>query len=136
LSSLRVNMIPTVIIPVSIIGSFIVLAFLGFSLNVLTLLALILAIGLVVDDAIVMLENVQRRIELGEPPLLAAFRGARQVGFAIVATTLTLVAVFVPISFMEGNIGRLFSEFGMALRAAVIVSSIVALTLTPMLCSQ
>lgn len=136
LRSLRATLIPTVTIPVSIIGSFIVLAFLGFSLNVLTLLALILAIGLVVDDAIVMLENVQRRIELGEPPLLAAFRGARQVGFAIVATTLTLVAVFVPISFMEGNIGRLFSEFGMALSAAVIVSSIVALTLTPMLCSQ
>lgn len=136
LRSLRATLIPTVTIPVSIIGSFIVLAFLGFSLNVLTLLALILAIGLVVDDAIVMLENVQRRIELGEPPLLATFRGARQVGFAIVATTLTLVAVFVPISFMEGNIGRLFSEFGMALSAAVIVSSIVALTLTPMLCSQ
>jgi len=136
LRSLRATIIPAITIPVSIIGSFIALAMLGFSLNVLTLLALILAIGLVVDDAIVMLENIQRRIETGEPPLLAAFRGARQVGFAIVATTLTLVAVFVPISFMEGNIGRLFSEFGMAMAAAVIVSSIVALTLTPMLCSQ
>ena len=136
LRSFRATLIPSITIPVSIIGSFIALALLGFSLNVLTLLALILAIGLVVDDAIVMLENIQRRIESGEPPLLAAFRGARQVGFAIVATTLTLVAVFVPISFMEGNIGRLFSEFGMAMAAAVIVSSIVALSLTPMLCSQ
>lgn len=123
-------------IPVSVIGAFIGLGFLGFSINVLTLLAVILAIGLVVDDAIVMLENIQRRIDEGEPPLLASYRGAKQVAFAVIATTLTLVAVFVPISFMGGNIGRLFAEFGFTLAAAVMVSSLVALTLTPMLCSK
>lgn len=123
-------------IPVSVIGAFAGLALLGFSLNVLTLLALILAIGLVVDDAIVMLENIQRRMDEGEKPLVAAFLGARQVAFAIVATTLTLIAVFVPISFMGGDVGRLFAEFGFTLAAAVVVSSVVALSLAPMLCSR
>lgn len=136
LRSFRATFIPAVTIPVAVIGAFSVMAPLGFSVNVLTLLALILAIGLVVDDAIVMLENVQRRIDDGEPPLLAAYRGARQVGFAIVATTLTLIAVFVPIAFMEGNVGRLFTEFGLVLAAAVAFSSIVALTLAPVLCSK
>lgn len=136
LRSWRATLIPAVTIPVAVIGAFIGLGFLGFSINVLTLLAIILAIGLVVDDAIVMLENIQRRIDEGEPPLLAAFRGARQVAFAVVATTLTLVAVFVPISFMGGNVGRLFAEFGFTLAAAVVVSSLVALTLAPMLCSK
>lgn len=136
LRSWRATLIPAVTIPVAVIGAFIGLGFLGFSINVLTLLAVILAIGLVVDDAIVMLENIQRRIDEGEPPLLAAYRGAKQVAFAVVATTLTLVAVFVPISFMGGNIGRLFAEFGFTLAAAVVFSSIVALTLAPMLCSK
>jgi multidrug efflux pump len=136
LGSWRATLIPAVTIPVSVIGAFAGLAMLDFSLNVLTLLALILAIGLVVDDAIVMLENIQRRMDEGEPPLVAAYLGARQVGFAIVATTLTLVAVFVPISFMGGDTGRLFSEFGFTLSAAVIVSSVVALSLAPMLCSR
>lgn len=136
LRSWRATLIPAVTIPVAVIGAFIGLGFLGFSINVLTLLAVILAIGLVVDDAIVMLENIQRRIDNGEPPLLAAYRGARQVAFAVIATTLTLVAVFVPISFMGGNIGRLFAEFGFTLAAAVVVSSLVALTLAPMLCSK
>ncbi|MFP3976769.1 efflux RND transporter permease subunit [Marinobacter sp. KMM 10035] len=136
LRSWRATLIPAVTIPVAVIGAFIGLGFLGFSINVLTLLAVILAIGLVVDDAIVMLENIQRRIDKGEPPLLAAYRGARQVAFAVIATTLTLVAVFVPISFMGGNIGRLFAEFGFTLAAAVVVSSLVALTLAPMLCSK
>lgn len=136
LRSWRATLIPAVTIPVSVIGAFIGLGFLGFSINVLTLLAVILAIGLVVDDAIVMLENIQRRIDEGEPPLLASYRGAKQVAFAVIATTLTLVAVFVPISFMGGNIGRLFAEFGFTLAAAVVVSSLVALTLTPMLCSK
>lgn len=130
------TLIPAVTIPVAVIGAFIGLGFLGFSINVLTLLAIILAIGLVVDDAIVMLENIQRRIDEGEPPLLAAYRGAKQVAFAIIATTLTLIAVFVPISFMGGNVGRLFAEFGFTLAAAVIFSSLVALTLAPMLCSK
>ncbi|KAA1174142.1 efflux RND transporter permease subunit [Marinobacter salinexigens] len=136
LRSWRATLIPAVTIPVSVIGAFIGLGFLGFSINVLTLLAVILAIGLVVDDAIVMLENIQRRIDEGEPPLLASYRGAKQVAFAVIATTLTLVAVFVPISFMGGNIGRLFAEFGFTLAAAVVVSSLVALTLAPMLCSK
>lgn len=136
LRSWRATLIPAVTIPVAVIGAFIGLGFLGFSVNVLTLLAVILAIGLVVDDAIVMLENIQRRIDKGEPPLLAAYRGARQVAFAVIATTLTLVAVFVPISFMGGNVGRLFAEFGFTLAAAVVVSSLVALTLAPMLCSK
>jgi len=136
LRSWRATLIPAVTIPVAVIGAFIGLGFLGFSINVLTLLAIILAIGLVVDDAIVMLENIQRRIDDGEPPLLAAYRGAKQVAFAVIATTLTLVAVFVPISFMGGNVGRLFAEFGFTLAAAVIVSSLVALTLAPMLCSK
>ena len=136
LRSWRATLIPAVTIPVAVIGAFIGLGFLGFSINVLTLLAIILAIGLVVDDAIVMLENIQRRIDEGEPPLLAAYRGAKQVAFAIIATTLTLIAVFVPISFMGGNVGRLFAEFGFTLAAAVIFSSLVALTLAPMLCSK
>jgi multidrug efflux pump len=96
----------------------------------------VLAIGLVVDDAIVVLENIHRRIELGEPPLLAAYNGARQVGFAVVATTLVLIAVFVPISMLEGNVGRLFSEFALTLAAAVAFSSVVALSLSPMMCSK
>ncbi|MCH8497666.1 MAG: efflux RND transporter permease subunit [Marinobacter sp.] len=136
LRSWRATLIPAVTIPVAIIGAFTGLGLLGFSINVLTLLAVILAIGLVVDDAIVMLENIQRRIDDGEPPLVAAYRGARQVAFAVIATTLTLVAVFVPISFMGGNVGRLFTEFGFTLAAAVIFSSVVALSLAPMLCSK
>jgi multidrug efflux pump len=136
LRSVRATIIPAIAIPVSIIASCTVIAALGFSINVLTLLALVLAIGIVVDDAIVVLENIHRRIEEGEPPLLAAVRGARQISFAVIATTLTLAAVFVPISFMEGNIGRLFTEFGIALAAAVLFSGLVALSLTPMMCSK
>ena len=132
----RATLIPSIAIPVSIIASFTVLALLGFSINVLTLLALVLAIGLVVDDAIVVLENIHRRMELGEPALLAALRGSRQIGFAVVATTLVLVAVFLPIAFLEGNVGRLFAEFAISVAFAVIFSGIVALTLTPMLCSK
>jgi multidrug efflux pump len=136
LRSLRATFIPSIAIPVSIIASFIVLASLGFSLNVLTLLAFVLAIGLVVDDAIVVLENIHRRIEEGEPPLLAAVRGARQIGFAVISTTLVLIAVFIPLSLLPGTTGRLFSEFGIAVAAAVMFSGLVALTLTPMLCSK
>ncbi|MEK9970243.1 MAG: efflux RND transporter permease subunit, partial [Ferrovibrio sp.] len=110
LRSWRATLIPAIAIPVSVIGSFIVIGALGYSINVLTLLALVLAIGLVVDDAIVVLENIHRRIELGEPPLLASLRGARQIGFAVIATTVVLIAVFVPISLMDGNTGRLFRE--------------------------
>ena len=136
LRSLRATVIPAVAIPVSVIASFTVLSALGYSINILTLLALVLAIGLVVDDAIVVLENIHRRIEEGEPALLAAKRGAREIAFAVIATTVVLVAVFVPISFMEGETGRLFSEFGIAVAAAVVFSSFVALSLTPMMCSK
>lgn len=136
LRSVRATIIPAVAIPVSLIASFMVLAAMGYSINVLTLLAYVLAVGLVVDDAIVVLENIHRRIEMGEPVLLASVRGARQIGFAVIATTLALVAVFIPISLMSGNTGRLFSEFGVAVAAAVIFSGFVALTLTPMMCSK
>jgi len=137
LGSIRATLVPAVTVPVSIIASFIVLNILGFSVNLLTLLALVLAIGLVVDDAIVVLENIYRRMaEKGESPLVAAYRGARQVGFAVIATSLVLVAVFVPIAFLQGDVGRLFSEFAITIAAAVCFSSIVALSLSPMLASK
>jgi multidrug efflux pump len=136
LGSWRATAIPAITIPVALIGTFIFIALAGFSINVLTLLALLLAIGLVVDDAIVVVENIQRRIDLGEPPLLASYLGTRQVFFAVMATSITLIAVFVPISLLEGQIGRLFREFGFVLAAAVAISTFVALTLTPMMCSK
>lgn len=136
LHSTRATLVPGVTIPVAVVGSFVFLYAFGFSINVLTLLALLLAIGLVVDDAIVVIENVQRRIESGEKPLVAAFLGTRQVTFAVIATSLTLIAVFVPISFLQGNVGRLFTEFGIVMAAAVAISTFVALSLCSMLCSK
>ena len=137
LGSVRAMLIPAVTVPISLIATYSVVYALGFSINLLTLLALVLAIGLVVDDAIVVLENVVRRIqEKGETPLVAAFRGTRQVGFAVVATTLVLIAVFVPITFLEGDIGRLFTEFALTIAAAVGFSSVVALTLAPAMASK
>ena len=135
LGTLRATLVPAVTVPISLIGAFAILWMLGFSINLLTLLALVLAIGLVVDDAIVVLENIYRRIEHGEPPLLAAFNGAREVGFAVVATTAVLVAVFVPIMFLEGDFGKLFSEFALTIAGAVVLSSITALTLAPVMCA-
>jgi len=132
----RATLVPLVAIPVSIIGTFAVMYWLGFTVNTLTLLALVLAVGLVVDDAIVMLENIYRRIEEGEAPIHAAIFGARQVAFAIIATTLTLAAVFLPVAFQSGRTGRLFYEFGLTLAISVTVSAFVALTLSPMLCSR
>ncbi len=132
----RATLVPLLAIPVSIIGAFAAMSWFGFSINLLTLLALVLAVGLVVDDAIVMLENIYRRIENGEEPIRAAIFGARQMTFAIIATTLVLIAVFVPVAFQSGNTGRLFFEFGITLALAVSVSSLVALSLTPMLCSR
>ncbi|MEO5960038.1 MAG: efflux RND transporter permease subunit, partial [Opitutaceae bacterium] len=132
----RATLIPLLAIPVSIIGTFAVMSWLGFTINVLTLLALVLAVGLVVDDAIVMLENIYRRIEQGEAPIHASIFGARQVAFAIIATTLTLAAVFLPVAFQSGRTGRLFYEFGLTLAISVTVSAFVALTLSPMLCSR
>ena len=136
LRSVRATIIPAVAIPVSIVASFLPMAVFGFSVNVLTLLGLVLAIGLVVDDAIVVLENIHRRIELGEDPLLASLLGSREIAFAVIATTLVLVSVFLPLSFMGGNTGRLFTEFGIALAASVLFSGLIALTLTPMMCSK
>ncbi len=136
LGTFRAMIVPAVTVPVSLISAFILLYVLDFSLNLLTLLALVLAIGLVVDDSIIMLENIQRRINDGERRLKAAYLGARQIGFAVIATTLVLVAVFIPITFLEGNVGRLFTEFAFAMIAAVSFSSLVALTLSPMLCSK
>jgi len=137
LGSVRATLVPAVTVPVSLVATFLVLWVLGFSINIITLLALVLAIGLVVDDAIVVLENVHRRMEqYGESRLVAAFRGARQVAFAVIATTIVLVAVFVPIAFLQGDVGRLFSEFALTMAAAVGFSSFVALSLSPMLASQ
>ena len=136
LGNIRATFIPAVTVPISIIAAFIVMYALGFSINLLTLLAMVLAIGLVVDDAIVVLENIYRRIEMGEPPILAAYRGAKEVGFAVIATTLVLISVFVPLVFLEGNIGRLFTEFALAIAAAVAFSSFTALTLSPMMASK
>jgi multidrug efflux pump len=137
LGSVRAMLVPAVTVPVSLIATFTVLLALGFSINILTLLALVLAIGLVVDDAIVVLENIHRRMEqYGETRLVAAFRGTRQVGFAVVATTVVLIAVFVPIAFLQGDVGRLFSEFALTMAAAVGFSTFVALTLSPMLASK
>ena len=136
LRSVRATLIPLVTIPVSLIGAFALMDLLGFSINTLTLLAMVLAIGLVVDDAIVMLENIYRHVEEGMAPREAAIKGSRQIGFAVVAMTVTLAAVYVPIGFMEGATGRLFTEFALALAGAVLVSGFVALTASPMMCSK
>jgi multidrug efflux pump len=136
LRTLRASIIPLVTIPVSLIGAFGLMAAAGFTINTLTLLALVLAIGLVVDDAIVVLENVFRHIEAGLAPFQAALKGVKEISFAVVAMTLTLAAVYAPLAFTPGRTGRLFVEFALTLAGAVIVSGFVALTLTPMLCSQ
>jgi len=136
LGNARSALIPAVTIPVCLVTAFAALWAFGFSINLLTLLAIVLCIGLVVDDAIVVVENVQRRADLGEPPLVAARRGTAQVAFAVIATTAVLVAVFLPVGFMEGNTGRLFRELSVALASAVAISCFVALTLTPMMCSK
>ncbi|HQS91782.1 efflux RND transporter permease subunit [Polaromonas sp.] len=136
LRTLRASIIPIITIPVSLVGTFALMALAGFTINTLTLLALVLAIGLVVDDAIVMLENIFRHIEEGMDPFSAGIKGAREIGFAIVTMTATLVAVYAPLAFTPGRTGRLFVEFALALAGAVVVSGVVALTLTPMLCTQ
>ncbi|MGG2396088.1 efflux RND transporter permease subunit [Pseudomonas sp. SH1-B] len=135
LRSLRATLIPLVTIPVSLIGAFALMSLMGFSINTLTLLAMVLAIGLVVDDAIVMLENIHRHIEQGMTPMQAAFTGSREIAFAVIAMTLTLAAVFAPIGFMQGTTGKLFTEFAWTLAGSVLVSGFVALTLTPMICA-
>ncbi|HEX8057752.1 MAG TPA: efflux RND transporter permease subunit [Novosphingobium sp.] len=136
LGSWRATLIPAITVPICLLATFAVLWIFGYSINLLTLLAMVLAIGLVVDDAIVVLENVHHRIESGEPPLLAAFNGARQVGFAVIVTTLVVCAVFVPVMFLSGQTGLLFRELAVAMIAAVGISGFLALTLSPMLCSK
>jgi len=136
LRSFRAMLIPLVTIPVALIGAFAIMYAVDFSINTLTLLSLVLAIGLVVDDAIVMMENIFRHVEEGKSPMEAAFVGSREIGFAVVAMTLTLVAVYVPIGFMTGQTGRLFTEFAWTLAAAVLISGFVALSLSPMMCSK
>jgi len=136
LRTIRASIIPIITIPVSLIGTFAMMALAGFTINTLTLLALVLAIGLVVDDAIVVLENIYRHIEEGMDPFSAAIKGAREIGFAVVAMTMTLAAVFAPLAFTPGRTGKLFTEFALALAGSVIVSGFVALTLSPMMSSK
>jgi len=136
LRSVRASLIPIVTIPISLVATFTLILAFGFSINTLTLLAMVLAIGLVVDDAIVVLENISRHVESGLRPMQAAIKGTREIGFAVLAMTLTLTAVYAPIAFATGRTGRLFMEFALALAGAVLVSGFVALTLTPMLCSK
>ena len=132
----RVTLVPCIVIPVSLIGAFFIMYVCGFSINVLSMLAIVLAVGLVVDDAIVMTENIYIRIERGMKPLEAGIDGAREIFFAVISTPITLVAVFVPIVFMEGNTGRLFREFSFVVAGAVVISSFAALTFTPMLATK
>lgn len=136
LRSVRASIIPIVTIPISLIATFALMQVMGFSINTLTLLAMVLAIGLVVDDAIVVLENIYRHIEDGMPPVQAAIQGSREIGFAVIAMTITLAAVYAPVAMTPGRTGRLFFEFALALAGSVIVSGFVALTLTPMMCSK
>jgi multidrug efflux pump len=135
LRTFRASIIPLVTIPASLIGTFALMALFGFTINTLTLLALVLAIGLVVDDAIVVLENIYRHIEEGMEPFQAAIKGAKEIAFAVIAMTLTLAAVYAPLAFTPGRTGRLFTEFALALAGSVVVSGFVALTLSPMMCS-
>ncbi len=136
LRSLRATIIPAVAVPLSLIGTFAVMWICGFSLNNLTLMALTIATGFVVDDAIVMIENIARYIEHGEAPLEAALKGARQIGFTIISLTISLIAVLIPLLFMQDVVGRLFREFAITLAISIVISAIVSLTLTPMMCAR
>src|SRR5207253_5764624 len=136
LRNLSATAIPSMALPMSIVGTFAVMYLLGYSLDNLSLMALTLSVGFVVDDAIVMLENIVRHMEMGEQPMEAAFNGAREIGFTIVSMTLSLAAVFIPVLFMSGILGRLLHEFAVTIGAAILVSGVVSLSLTPMLCSR
>ena len=129
----RVTLVPVVVIPVSLVGAFFIMFISGFSINVLTMLAIVLSVGLVVDDAIVVTENIYVRIERGLTPRVAGIEGSKEIFFAVISTTITLIAVFIPIVFMEGMTGRLFKEFSIVIAGSVAISSFVALTFTPML---
>ncbi len=136
LGSLRSVYIPVVTIPLSLVGVCTFMFFLGYSINLLTLLAFVLAIGLVVDDAIVVVENIHRHIEEGLTPFNAALKGAQEIATPVIAMTITLAAVYTPIGFMEGLTGALFKEFAFTLAGAVVISGVIALTLSPMMCSK
>lgn len=136
LGTIRASIIPAIVVPICLAATFSVMAIFDLSINLMTLLALVLSIGLVVDDSIVVLENIQRRVDGGEPALVAAYRGARQVGFAVIATTLVLISVFTPLLFLEGFVGRVFGELAIAISGAVLISSLIALTLSVVLCSK
>ena len=136
LRNLRATVIPAMALPISIIGTFAGMYLCGFSINNLTLLALTLSVGFVVDDAIVMLENIVRHVEGGMRPWQAALKGAKEIGFTIISITVSLVAVFIPVLFMGGVVGRLFNEFAVTISIAILISGLVSLTLTPMLCSR
>src|SRR5438874_4555916 len=136
LRNLSATAIPSMALPMSIVGTFAIMYLLGYSLDNLSLMALTLSVGFVVDDAIVMMENIVRHMEMGEPPMQAAFTGAREIGFTIISMTLSLAAVFIPVLFMGGILGRLLHEFAVTIGAAILVSGVVSLSLTPMLCSR
>lgn len=136
IGSLRASVIPMVTIPISLIGTCLLIYLWGFSINILTLLAMVLAVGLVVDDAIVVLENIYRYIEEGLSPVQASLKGSKEIGFAVIAMTITLAAVYAPLSLAQGITGQLFREFALTLAGAVILSGVVALTLSPMMCSR
>lgn len=136
LRSFRSTLIPNVAVPLSIIGTFAVMSVLNFSLNNLSMMALVLCVGLVVDDAIVVLENIVRRMEMGENAVDASYKGSREIGFTIMSMTLSLVVVFIPILFMPGIVGKLFHEFAVCIAAAILISGFISVTLTPMMCSR
>ena len=136
LRNVAATIIPSVVVPLSLVGTFAVMYLLGYSLNNLTLMALTISTGFVVDDAIVMIENIVRYIEEGEKPLAAALKGAEQIGFTIVSLTVSLIAVLIPLLFMGDIVGRLFREFAITLSVTILVSAVVSLTLTPMMCSK
>src|SRR5207247_5088864 len=136
LRNLPATAIPSLALPFSVVGTFAVMSVMGYTLDNLSMMALILSIGFVVDDAIVMLENIMRHIEMGESPLQAALNGSKEIGFTIVSMTLSLAAVFIPVLFMGGILGRLFREFAVTITAAILISGVVSVTLTPMLCSR
>jgi multidrug efflux pump len=136
LRSVPATLIPSVAVPLSLVGTFGVMYLAGFSLNNLTLMALTISTGFVVDDAIVMIENIARYVEEGESPMQAALKGAKQIGFTIISLTVSLIAVLIPLLFMGDVVGRLFREFAITLAIAILISAVVSLTLTPMMCAR
>src|SRR6202011_1137292 len=136
LRNLAATIIPSIAVPLSLIGTFAVISLMGYSLNNLSLMALTISTGFVVDDAIVMIENISRYVERGEDPVSAALKGSRQIGFTIVSLTVSLIAVLIPLLFMQDVVGRLFREFAITLSVTILVSAVVSLTLTPMMCAR